>query len=341
MEKYIPRLKAPSKDDKYFIHYSKGGYNTAMVIDKNTGSVLPNCVGYACGRQLELMNAKSPNWKLPVCNAEDCYDKAIANGLQVGQTPKLGACIVWRAGNTHNNADGCGHIGVVEEIKANGDIVVSQSAFGGQEFYLTNLTKASNYSYSPDRIFVGFIYCGVDFYADNQTNPTPKAVGYLDVATWDNNKSKLTVSGWAYKGAGGQNVTIKVCNGNEVVASYTLTANKSRPDVKTVMKYSTDKVGYSDTKSLTLADGTYTIKAYVGSEQLTNSKTITVKRELTETSYSDYAKGSNKYYYVQKKFKDWSTSKGVFSVWENAYKTWNANKSQGYHVYDCDGKQLD
>ena len=170
---------------------------------------------------------------------------------------------------------------------------------------------------------------------------TPKAVGYLDVATWDNNKNKLTVSGWAYKGAGSQKVTIKLYNGSTVVTSYTLTANKSRPDVESVMKYSTNKVGYSDTKSLKLADGTYTIKAYVGAEQLTNSKTISVKNPLTANSYSDYPKGSNKYYYVQKKFKDWSTSKGVFSEWKNAYNTWNANKSQGYHVYDCDGKQLD
>ena len=170
---------------------------------------------------------------------------------------------------------------------------------------------------------------------------TPKAVGYLDVATWDNGTSTLFVGGWAYKGGGNQNVTIKVFNGSKVVTSYTLTANKTRPDVKSVMKYSTDKVGFSDTKSLTLADGTYTVKAYVGTDQLTNSKTITVKKELTATSYPDYPEGSSKYYYVQKKFKDWSTSKGAFSVWKNAYNTYVANKASGYHIYDCDGKQLD
>ena len=36
MEKYIPRLTAPSKTNKNYIHYSKGGYNTAIIIDKNT-----------------------------------------------------------------------------------------------------------------------------------------------------------------------------------------------------------------------------------------------------------------------------------------------------------------
>ena len=65
---------------------------------------------------------------------------------------------MWRAGNTHNSADGAGHVAVVEEIKANGDIVVSQSAYGGHEFYLSILTKMSGYTYSENRPLVGFVY---------------------------------------------------------------------------------------------------------------------------------------------------------------------------------------
>lgn len=168
--------------------------------------------------------------------------------------------------------------------------------------------------------------------------PSPKAVGFLDVATWNNNT--LTVSGWAYKGGGNQKVTIKVFNGSKVVTSYTLTANKSRPDVKSVMKYSTDKVGFSDTKSPTLADGTYTVKAYVGTDQLTNSKTITVKKELTATSYPNYTK-SDEFYRVRKSFNDSASSKGSFNLWANAFDAWNKYKSEGYHVYDKNGKQLD
>ena len=168
--------------------------------------------------------------------------------------------------------------------------------------------------------------------------PSPKAVGYLDVATWNNNT--LTVSGWAYKCGGNQKVTIKVYNGNLVVISYTITANKSRPDVKSAMMYSTDKVGFSDEKSLKLADGTYTVKAYVDTTQLTNSKTITVKKELTATSYPDYTK-PNEFYRVRKSFNDSASSKGSFSLWVNAFNTWNINKSVGYHVYDNNGRQLD
>ena len=168
--------------------------------------------------------------------------------------------------------------------------------------------------------------------------PSPKAVGYLDVATWNNNT--LTVSGWAYKGGGNQKVTIKVYNGNLVVASYMITANKSRPDVKSAMKYSTDKVGFSELKSLKLADGTYTVKAYAGTDQLTNIKTITVRNPLTAKSYPNYTK-SDEFYRVRKSFNDSSLSKGSFSIWANAFDAWNKYKSEGYHVYDKNGKQLD
>ncbi len=164
--RYTPRLTAPSRTDRRFIHYLKGGYNTCVMVDRQSGFVMPNCVGYAQGRLLEIRGENKADWKLPACNAEDWYDKAKANGLQVGNTPKLGAVVVWRAGNTHNSADGAGHVAIVEEIKANGDIVVSQSAYGGQEFYMSTITKASGYMYAANRPLVGFVYAGVEFEED-------------------------------------------------------------------------------------------------------------------------------------------------------------------------------
>ena len=163
MAKYVPRLTSPSKTDKRLIYYENGGISIVPPVDKKTGLTIPNCAGYFHFRWLELLGCNRPNWKIPGCNAEDCYDKAIQNGFKVGKEPKLGAGIVWRAGKTHNWTDGAGHIGVVEEIKANGDIVVSQSAYGGQYFYLTTLTKASGYTYSPNRPLVGFIYIGIEY----------------------------------------------------------------------------------------------------------------------------------------------------------------------------------
>lgn len=168
--RYTPRLTAPSRTDRRFMHYLKGGYNTCVMVDRQSGFVLPNCVGYAQGRLLEIRGENKADWKLPACNAEDWSDTAKSQGLQVGNTPKLGAVVCWRAGSTHNSADGAGHVAVVEEIKANGDIVVSQSAYGGKEFYLSTLTKASGYTYSPDRQLVGFIYCGIEFENDMETD---------------------------------------------------------------------------------------------------------------------------------------------------------------------------
>ncbi len=173
--KYTSRLTAPSKTDKHFINYKQGGYNTCIMINQSTGYVLPNCVGYAQGRLLELRGENKVNWKMPACNAEDWYDIAKANGMEVGLTPKLGAVVVWRAGQTHNSADGAGHVAVVEEIKPNGDIVVSQSAYGGQEFYLSTLTKASGYIYAASRPLVGFVYCGIDFEADKLSESVVEA----------------------------------------------------------------------------------------------------------------------------------------------------------------------
>lgn len=137
MRKFTARTTAPSRLDKRFINYNKGGYNTCISINQQTGYVLPNCVGYAQGRLLEVRGESKVNWKLPACNAEDWFDTAKANGMAVGQTPKLGSVVVWRAGNTHNSSDGAGHVAIVEKIKSNGDIIASQSAYGGQEFYLS------------------------------------------------------------------------------------------------------------------------------------------------------------------------------------------------------------
>ena len=40
------RVTAPAVNNKYFVHTSKGGVNPCLRINANTGSVLPNCVGY-------------------------------------------------------------------------------------------------------------------------------------------------------------------------------------------------------------------------------------------------------------------------------------------------------
>jgi hypothetical protein len=164
-------------------------------------------------------------------------------------------------------------------------------------------------------------------------------VGYLDGAKYEN--GKLVCHGWAYQGGGSKNVEIKIYKGNTVLYGINTIANKSRPDVKTAMKYSTDKLGYAVSGDIKLTDGNYTVKAFVGNKQLTNTKTITVKNELTATSYPNYGQNSGQYYRVRKAFTDAKSSQGSYWKWSGAFNTWYTWKSQGYHVYDNNGKQLD
>ena len=218
------RLTAPSLNDKHYIHYTKGGYNTCIIVNNDTGYVMPNCVGYAQGRLLEILQMTKVNWSLPACNAEDWYDKAQENGLQVGQTPKLGAVVCWRAGSKRNGSDGCGHVAVVEEIKPNGDIVVSNSGWGGPNFYVKTIAKANGYDYSSSMPLEGFIYCGIEFENNvpqeepEESNSSNDDYNEGDVvrlnsgARWANNS---TPASWVFN----KDLTIKSINGDILVVS--------------------------------------------------------------------------------------------------------------------------
>lgn len=149
---YSPRLTAPSATNPYFLKYGRGGYNRCILITGN--SCIPNCVGYAYGRSLEIGGVTS-NPKLPTCNAEDWLAMAKANGLETGSTPKVGAVVVWKSGKLWNGNDGCGHVGVVEEVAVDGTITVSQSNYGGTRFFVTKHKPPYNIY---GQTFIGFIY---------------------------------------------------------------------------------------------------------------------------------------------------------------------------------------
>lgn len=146
------RTTEPSKTDKHWVHVSNGGWNECIEIN-NSGSALPNCVGYAWGRFYEIIGSR-PN--LSRRNAEDWYAYT-ADGYERSQTPVLGAVICWRKGQAANQSDGAGHVGVVEDIYDNGDILISNSAYKGRRFYMMTATKASGYYIGSTYKFQGFI----------------------------------------------------------------------------------------------------------------------------------------------------------------------------------------
>ncbi len=157
-EIFVPRLKAPAKTDKNY--YSDKNPFYAQTDGKGGRPLMmPNCTAYVYGRLMELTGKTFEG--LIGGDARTWYSKAAAAGLKTGKTPKLGAVCCW--GVTDG---GAGHISVVEQIKENGDIVTSNSAYEGREFYIETLTAASGYNYAPTRVFQGFIYCGAEFAQD-------------------------------------------------------------------------------------------------------------------------------------------------------------------------------
>lgn len=160
---YSPRLKAPSATDKNWIHTSKGGYNSCILISGN--SVLPNCVGYAWGRWRELIG-KTP--KLSRGNAENWW--SYGDGYKRGQTPKLGAVACWRKGKAEYEGDGAGHVAIVEGIDADGTVTIGQSGYGYKRFYITKFKKGKM-NLGGTYHFQGFIYLPD---TDSKTETKPK-----------------------------------------------------------------------------------------------------------------------------------------------------------------------
>lgn len=176
---YIPRLSKPSAEDKHYINYKYGGYNTCIVLDTNNGYVLPNCVGYAQGRLLEINGYNKCDWKIPACNAEDWYEKANSNGLKVGTSIRLGAVIVWGKGKLHNSSDGCGHVAIVEQINSDGSIVISESGYKTFTFRTSVLKPPYNLK---GYTLLGYIYPYKDYgvgslgATDNSTNTNEQTI---------------------------------------------------------------------------------------------------------------------------------------------------------------------
>lgn len=163
---YTPRLKAPSNNDKNWVHYTRDGYNYCIRISGS--SCLPNCVGYAWGRWRELLGKKP---KLSTNNAEDWWAKS--DGYKRGQEPALGAVACWRKGKAGYGADGAGHVAIVEKIDADGTVTLSNSAYGGTRFYLSKFKKGK-FDLGSKYYLQGFIYLPNTEPPKKETKPEQK-----------------------------------------------------------------------------------------------------------------------------------------------------------------------
>lgn len=178
---FTPRLTAPSAADKYYLHTSKGGLNECIHI--GGGSCLPNCVGYAWGRFYEITGDRP---KLSRANAEMWYGFT-ADGYKRSDTPALGAIVCWSKGVVGNENDGAGHVAVVERIEDNGDIVTSNSAYGGSRFYTQTYKKSAGYCFGAYK-FQGFILPPVQIKNDTPiSNPAAEKYKVGDIVDFTGN----------------------------------------------------------------------------------------------------------------------------------------------------------
>lgn len=180
MAEFKPRTTKPEAGNKYYITKAKGGYSDAIQ-GKPTDpdcNVLSNCVGYAYGRFNEIGGYGCCKYLRPV-NAENFIQ--YANGLEVGQTPKIGACMVWKKGATLSNSDGAGHVAIVEKVISNTEIVTSESGYNSSKPFWTKTRKKGNGNWGAGSgyTFLGFIYnpapCCKDASSTTATTTTEKA----------------------------------------------------------------------------------------------------------------------------------------------------------------------
>ncbi len=142
----------PDPNNNIFFQSEANGGINGYPLNGGGPGVGGNCTYYAYSRFSELIGEEAHG----IADGDACSWYANTTGYKKGQTPKLGAIAVWRYGNSDRN----GHVAVVEEIKSNGDIVVSEGGWSSQQWYGNRTYKKSNNyatGYSNGKL-VGFIY---------------------------------------------------------------------------------------------------------------------------------------------------------------------------------------
>lgn len=165
--KFTKRTTAPKKGDKFYSNLNPFVGGNFDMFDKHT-KYQGNCTHYAWSRFSEIIGTKCV---LPTSNAGTWYGKT---HYEKGKTPKVGAVIEWK----HKNKSG-GHVGIVEEIKSNGDLIISMSGWNTFLFKVKEVSKSNNYCYS-DYSLNGFIYSPIKFEETYKgTFPTLPLRGYF------------------------------------------------------------------------------------------------------------------------------------------------------------------
>lgn len=149
------RTTRPEENNKYYLLQKFGGYAQGIAGSNGGKTVLPNCAGYAACRFNEYNQTGGMKYFAWWRNAEYFYEDGKKQGLKVGSTPKAGAILCWEGIGA-----AAGHVAFVEEVKADGSIITSESAWGGTAFYtMHRYREGGNWGMNTKAYkFTGFIY---------------------------------------------------------------------------------------------------------------------------------------------------------------------------------------
>ncbi len=166
-------VTTPLQDDPCWISTVKGGFNKCIEIDKATGSVLPNCTGFAYGAWMKTTGITVCN--LPTGDAGSWFDNAVY--YERGQDPQPGAIACWSGGT-----NGQGHVALVNTVRSDGTIVVAESGYYSKiRFTLTTVYPP----YDRDGLkFQGFIYNPAAEAIKQDIQPGKGLGSWLDQAIW-------------------------------------------------------------------------------------------------------------------------------------------------------------
>ena len=145
------------ENELYYIKKPKG-YNPCILGNPKHRdpvlNVLPNCVGWATGRYNEKGNYGECKY-LGNTNAENFITYVKSQGLELSQTPQVGACMVW-----HGESELAGHVAIVEEVTNVAKLVCSESGWSFTVPYRTKERKKGtngNWGGGKGLVFKGFI----------------------------------------------------------------------------------------------------------------------------------------------------------------------------------------
>lgn len=156
---FVMRTSKPEAGNKYYIRKASGGYSNAIqgYPKDSECDVLSNCVGYAYGRFNEIGGYGYCKYLASV-NAENFMQHK--GSCETGQTPKPGACMVWKKGASLSGSNGAGHVAIVEKVISDTEVYTSESGYGYKAFWNQTRKKGADgrWGAGAGYTFLGFIY---------------------------------------------------------------------------------------------------------------------------------------------------------------------------------------